>query len=129
MNFIEKLTGISRKDKSLLCVGLDPDPKLMPDKVGVFEFNKAIIDATADLVCAYKPNFAFYEAMGNEGLDALKRTVEYIPKTIPVIADAKRGDIGNTSKAYADAIFTYFGFDAATVSPYLGFDSLEPFFR
>ena len=129
MNFIEKLTAISRKNKSLLCVGLDPDPKLMPDKVTVFEFNKAIIDATADLVCAYKPNFAFYEAMGNEGLDALKRTVEYIPKTIPIIADAKRGDIGNTAKAYAEAIFAYFKFDAATVSPYLGFDSLEPFFQ
>jgi len=129
MNFIEKLTAVSRKNKSLLCVGLDPDPKLMPEKVGVFEFNKAIIDATADLVCAYKPNFAFYEAMGNEGLDALKRTVDYIPKAIPIIADAKRGDIGNTAKAYAEAIFTYYKFDAATVSPYLGFDSLEPFFQ
>ena len=129
MNFIEKLTGISRKNRSLLCVGLDPDPKLMPDKVSVFDFNKAIIDATADLVCAYKPNFAFYEAIGNEGLGALKRTVDYIPKAIPVIADAKRGDIGNTAKAYAEAIFTYFNFDAATVSPYLGFDSLEPFIQ
>ena len=129
MNFIEKLTGISRKNKSLLCVGLDPDLKLMPDKVSVFDFNKAIIDATADLVCAYKPNFAFYEAMGNEGLDALKRTVDYIPKAIPVIADAKRGDIGNTAKAYTEAIFTYFKFDASTVSPYLGFDSLEPFIQ
>ncbi|MEK7353701.1 MAG: orotidine-5'-phosphate decarboxylase, partial [Chloroflexota bacterium] len=102
---------------------------LMPDKVSVFDFNKAIIDATADLVCAYKPNFAFYEAIGNEGLGALKRTVDYIPKAIPVIADAKRGDIGNTAKAYAEAIFTYFNFDAATVSPYLGFDSLEPFIQ
>jgi len=72
MTFIEKLTGISRKNKSLLCVGLDPDPKLMPDKVGVFEFNKAIIDATADLVCAYKPNFAFYEARGEAGWQYLK---------------------------------------------------------
>ena len=76
MNFTEKLSSATRKNKSLLCVGLDPDPELMPDKVGVFEFNKAIIDATSDLVCAYKPNFAFYEALGNEGLDALKRTVE-----------------------------------------------------
>ena len=129
MNFIEKLTGVSRKNKSLLCVGLDPDPKLMSDKVTVFEFNKAIIDATADLVCAYKPNFAFYEAMGKAGLDALKRTAEYIPAAIPVIADAKRGDIGNTAKAYAEAIFSYYKFDAATVSPYLGFDSLEPFIQ
>ncbi len=129
MNFVEKLTAASRKNKSLLCVGLDPDPNLMPEKVSVFDFNKAIIDATADLVCAYKPNFAFYEAMGNEGLYALKRTVDYIPKAIPVIADAKRGDIGNTAKAYAEAIFDYFKFDAGTVSPYLGFDSLEPFIQ
>src|SRR3989304_2401955 len=129
MNFMEKLASTARKNKSLLCVGLDPDPELMPDKVGVFEFNRAIIDATADLVCAYKPNLAFYEALGNEGLDALKRTVDYITEDIPVIADAKRGDIGNTAKAYAEAIFSYFKFDASTVSPYLGFDSLEPFIQ
>jgi len=129
MNFIEKLTAAARKNESLLCVGLDPDPKLMPDKIPVFEFNKAIIDATCDLVCAYKPNFAFYEAMGNDGLDALKRTVEYVPEAIPTIADAKRGDIGNTSKAYAEAIFSHFKFDATTVSPYLGFDSVEPFIQ
>src|SRR3990172_4383428 len=129
MNFNEKLTGISQKNESLLCVGLDADPKLMPDKVSVFEFNKAIIDATCDLVCAYKPNLAFYEAMGNDGLDALRRTVNYIPGAIPVIADAKRGDIGNTAKAYAEALFSHFKFDAATVSPYLGFDSLEPFIQ
>ncbi len=129
MNFIEKLANATRKNKSLLCVGLDPDPKLMPDKVGVFEFNKAIIDATADLVCAYKPNIAFYEALGNEGLDALKQTVEYVPDDIPVIVDAKRGDIGNTAKAYARALFDYFNFDATTVNPYLGFDALEPFIQ
>jgi orotidine-5'-phosphate decarboxylase len=101
----------------------------MPDKVGIFEFNKAIIDATSDLVCAYKPNLAFYEALGNEGLTALKRTVDYIPDAIPVIADAKRGDIGNTARAYARTIFDNFNFDAATVSPYLGFDSIEPFIQ
>jgi len=129
MNFIEKLTSTARKNKSLLCVGLDPDPKLMPDKVGIFEFNKAIIDATSDLVCAYKPNFAFYEALGNEGLDALKRTVDYLPENIPAIADAKRGDIGNTARAYAETIFSHFNFDAATVNPYLGFDSVEPFIQ
>ncbi len=129
MNFIEKLTGIARKNKSLLCIGLDPDPELMPDKVGVFEFNKAIIDATSDLVCAYKPNIAFYEALGAEGLDALKKTVDYIPEDIPVIVDAKRNDIGNTAKAYARAIFSYFNFDATTVNPYLGFDSIEPFIQ
>ncbi|MFC2021915.1 orotidine-5'-phosphate decarboxylase [Chloroflexota bacterium] len=129
MNFIEKLTSANRKNKSLLCVGLDPDPRLMPDKLGVFEFNKAIIDATHDLVCAYKPNFAFYEALGNDGLDALKRTVDYLPENIPAIADAKRGDIGNTARAYAEAIFSHFNFDAATVNPYLGFDSIEPFIQ
>ena len=129
MNFIEKLARAIQKNKSLLCVGLDPDPALMPDKIGIFEFNKAIIDATADLVCAYKPNFAFYEALGNEGLDALKRTVDYIPEDIPVIGDAKRGDIGNTAKAYARSIFSYFNFDATTVNPYLGFDSIEPFIQ
>ncbi len=129
MNFIEKLTGAARKNNSLLCVGLDPDPELMPDKIGVFEFNKAIIDATSDLVCAYKLNFAFYEVFGAEGFDILKRTVEYISDEIPAIADAKRGDIGNTAQAYARAIFSKLNFDAATVNPYLGFDGVEPFIQ
>ncbi len=129
MNFIEKLTSAAQKNRSLLCVGLDPNLDLMPDNIGIFHFNKAIIDATSDLVCAYKPNLAFYEALGSEGLDALKQTVEYIPDGIPVIGDAKRGDIGNTAKAYAKAIFVYFNFDATTVSPYLGFDSIEPFIQ
>ena len=129
MNFLEKLRTASQKNKSLLCIGLDPDPRLMPSEVGIFEFNKAIIDATSDLVCAYKPNFAFYEALGSEGLDALRRTVIHIPDNIPVIGDAKRGDIGNTSKAYAKAIFADFNFDATTVNPYLGFDSIEPFIQ
>ncbi len=127
MKFTEKLANTTFKNNSLLCVGLDPDPAAMPEKINVFEFNKAIIDATADLVCAYKPNLAFYEAMGIEGLEALQKTVKYIPQGIPVIADAKRGDIGNTAKAYAKAIFDYYGFDAVTVNPYLGYDSLEPF--
>ncbi len=129
MNFVEKLTNTAKKNKSLLCVGLDPDPKLMPDKVGIFEFNKAIIDATADLVCAYKPNIAFYEALGNEGLGALRQTIKYVPDDIPVIGDAKRGDIGNTAKAYARALFDYFSFDATTDNPHLGFDSVEPFLQ
>jgi orotidine-5'-phosphate decarboxylase len=129
VNFIEKLAKAIQKNQSLLCVGLDPDPALMPDGAGVFEFNKAIINATADLVCAYKPNFAFYEALGIEGFDALKRTVDYIPEGIPVIADAKRSDIGNTAKAYARSVFDYFNFDATTVNPYLGFDSIEPFLQ
>ena len=129
MDFMEKLDKAVKKNQSLLCIGLDPDPARMPDKVGIFEFNKAIIDATSDLVCAYKPNLAFYEALGISGLDDLRRTVQHIPDNIPVIADAKRGDIGNTAKAYATAIFSHFGFDASTVNPYLGFDSIEPFIQ
>jgi orotidine-5'-phosphate decarboxylase len=127
MNFLEKLAQSSSKNRSLLCVGLDPDPALMPPGTGVFQFNRAVINATADLVCAYKPNIAFYESMGSEGLDILKRTRDYIPADIPVIIDAKRGDIGNTAKAYAWGLFDYFNFDATTASPYLGFDSLQPF--
>jgi len=129
VNFTEKLITASRKNKSLLCVGLDPNPELMPNGAGIFEFNKAIIDATSDLVCAYKLNLAFYEVLDSEGLDALKRTIKYIPDDIPVIGDAKRGDIGNTAKAYARAMFSLFNFDAATVNPYLGFDSIEPFIQ
>ena len=126
MNFIDKLLNISRKNKSLLCIGLDPNPELMP-KVDILEFNTAIIDATSDLVCAYKPNLAFYEALGIEGLTILQKTIKHIPANIPIIGDAKRGDIGNTAKAYAKALFSVFGFDATTVNPYLGFDSIEPF--
>ncbi len=127
MNFLEKLARAIEKNRSLLCVGLDPDPAMMPEGVGVYEFNKAIIDATVNLICAYKPNIAFYEALGGEGLDALKRTRDYVPADIPIIVDAKRNDIGNTAKAYARSLFEYYNFDAATVNPYLGFDSLEPF--
>ncbi len=125
MDFISKLAKAAQKNKSLLCVGLDPDPAMVLE--GFYEFNKAIIDATADLVCAYKPNIAFYEAMGNDGLEALKKTRDYVPEGIPVIIDAKRGDIGNTAKAYARSLFDYYKFDAMTASPYLGYDSLEPF--
>ena len=126
MKFVDKLLAASHRNESLLCVGLDPDPELMPE-VGLLDFNKAVVDATADLVCAYKPNMAFYEALGIGGLKILQETVEYIPDHIPIIGDGKRGDIGNTAKAYAKALFVTFGFDAATVSPYLGFDSVEPF--
>jgi len=129
MNFIEKLLNATRKNNSLLCVGLDPNPELMPEGVDIFEFNRAIIEATCDLVCAYKLNFAFYEVSGAEGFDILKRTVGCIPDYISTIADAKRGDIGNTAKAYAKAIFSNLNFDAATVNPYLGFDSIEPFIQ
>ncbi len=126
MDFADKLRQAVRKNNSLVCIGLDPDPGLMPE-VGIFEFNKSIIDATHDLVCAYKLNFAFYEASGIEGLIALQRTVECVPSDIPVIGDAKRSDVGHTARAYAKAIFETFGFDAATVNPYLGYDSIEPF--
>ncbi len=128
MKFVNKLLEAGRKNRSLLCVGLDPDPQKLPVK-DVFEFNKAIIDATADLVCAYKPNLAFYEALGIRGLQALKKTVAYIPEDIPVIGDAKRGDIGNTASAYAKGLFGYFKFDAVTLNPYLGYDSVEPFLQ
>jgi orotidine-5'-phosphate decarboxylase len=129
MNFIDKLQNATRKNRSLVCVGLDPDLKLMPEKISVADFNKTIIEATSDLVCAYKPNLAFYEALGDEGMQALKLTLKAIPSNIPVIADAKRGDIGNTSKAYAKALFEVYGFDAATVNPYLGSDAVEPFIQ
>jgi len=129
VGFIDKLAKATLENKSLLCVGLDPDPARMPEGIGIFDFNRAIIDATSDLVCAYKPNLAFYEALGDEGIDALRKTVSHISDDIPVIGDAKRGDIGNTAKAYARALFEYFNFDAVTVNPYLGFDALEPFIQ
>lgn len=120
--------------KSFLCVGLDPDinkiPKHFKDSIDpIFEFNKAIIDATKDVCVAYKPNLAFYECMGTKGWESLEKTMEYIPKDIFTIADAKRGDIGNTSKMYARTFFEYFDFDAVTVAPYMGEDSVTPFFE
>jgi len=126
LNFIAKLLAVSSKNKTLLCIGLDPDLEVMP-QVDVLEFNRAIVDATCDLVCAYKPNLAFYEALGSEGLIILEKTIKHIPSDIPIIGDAKRSDIGNSANAYAKALFAAFGFDAATVNPYLGFDSVEPF--
>ena len=127
MKFLEKLLLASRKNKSLVCCGLDPDRAKIPQGVSVLEFNRAVIKATADLVCAYKLNFAFYEALGADGFNILKESIASVPDYIPVIGDAKRGDIGNTAKAYAAAIFDELDCDAATVSPYLGFDSIEPF--
>ena len=118
--------------KSFLCIGLDTDPNRIPSHFlefddPVFEFNKAIIDCTADLTVAYKPNIAFYEAMGPAGMQSLKKTIEYIPEEIMVIADAKRGDIGNTSRLYAKSFFEYYNADAITVAPYMGSDSVQPF--
>lgn len=127
MSFLEKLLNASRRNKSLLCVGLDPDPRLIPEKVDVLEFNRLIVEATCDLVCAYKLNLAFYEALDDEGFQIMKSSIKHIPEDIPVIGDAKRGDIGNTAKAYARAIFKNLNCDATTVNPYLGFDSIEPF--
>ena len=106
MIFTEKLIQASRTNKSLLCVGLDVDldrvpPFLLAEKDVVGAFNRAIIEATADLVCAYKPNMAFYEALGEKGWRALHKIRQYVPKEIPIIADAKRGDIGNTARMYA----------------------------
>jgi len=129
LNFIDKLSQATQKNNSLLCIGLDPDLELMPAKISVYEFNKAIIDATADLVCAYKLNFAFYEVLQDEGMAALKQTAKYIPDEILTIGDAKRGDIANTAEAYARSIFVNYDFDATTVNPYLGFDSIEPFIK
>ncbi len=126
MNFTDKLLAAARRNQSLLCIGLDPDLEHMP-RGDIWEFNRAMVDATADLVCAYKPNLAFYEAQGREGLVALEKTLAHIPDSIPVIGDAKRGDIGHTARAYAKAIFSGFGFDAVTLNPYLGYDSVEPF--
>ena len=128
-SFRDKLDAASEANRSLLCVGLDPDPKRMPVS-DVFEFNRAIVDATADLVCAYKPNLAFYEAIGLSGLEALQRTVQHIRRQAPgvvVIGDAKRGDIGPSADAYARALFEVWGFDAATANAYGGGDTIKPF--
>ena len=121
--------------KSFLCVGLDPEISKLPACVAgaedpIFEFNRRIIDATHMYTVAYKPNFAFYESYGARGMAALDKTVRYINKldtNIFIIADAKRGDIGNTSKMYARAVFGEMPFDAVTVAPYMGEDSVTPF--
>mgnify|MGYP003398500404 FL=1 len=120
--------------RSYLCVGLDTDITKIPKHLqshpdAVFEFNKAIIDATKDLCVAYKINTAFYEAMGLKGWEAMERTVNYIPSECFTIADAKRGDIGNTSTQYAKAFFEMLPFDSITVAPYMGEDSVKPFLQ
>ena len=118
--------------RSFLSIGLDTDltripPHLLDTEDPIFEFNKAIIDATHDLCVAYKPNIAFYEAYGVEGWKSLEKTINYIPKGCLKLADAKRGDIGNTTKMYAEAFFNKLGCDAITVAPYMGIDSVSPF--
>ncbi len=126
MKFREKLEAAWERSGSLLCIGLDPDPALMAiDDVAAF--NIAIIEATSDLVCAYKPNVAFYEALGPErGYEALRKTLAAVPPHIITLADAKRGDVTNTARAYAAAVFDELGFDACTVNAYVGRDSTEP---
>ena len=129
--FLKRLDEACELSRSLVCVGLDPDPELMPLS-NVFEFNRAIVDATADLVCAYKPNLAFYEAMGIDGLKGLRDTISYIKERAPhaiLIGDGKRGDIGSSAKAYARAMFEVWGFDVTTAVPYLGEDALEPLLK
>ena len=133
MKFLEQLKSAWTRNDSLVCVGLDPELEKFPARLAgqaspIFQFNRAIIDATADLVCAYKPQFAHYAAY--EAEDQLERTIEYIHQQypgIPVILDSKRGDVGNTAARYAIEAFERYGADAVTVNPYLGTDSLEPF--
>lgn len=131
MTRVELFAKIQEK-KSFLCVGLDPDLKKIPAHLlksadPIFEFNKQIIDATLPYTVAYKPNLAFYEAYGSRGLQSLEKTMEYLPKDVFSIADAKRGDIGNTSGMYAKAFFENMAFDSVTVAPYMGSDSVKPF--
>ena len=127
-----QIIGQIKKKSSFLCVGLDTDIQRIPSHLlssddPIFEFNKQIIDATEQFAVAYKPNTAFYEAHGTKGWESLQKTLEYIPKDIFTIADAKRADIGNTSKMYARAFFESMQFDSVTVAPYMGSDSVKPF--
>ena len=129
----ELITQIKKKH-SFLCIGLDTDIKKIPTHLleledPIFEFNKQIIDATKDFCVAYKPNIAFYESMGVGGWKSLQKTLDYIPNDIFTIADAKRGDIGNTSNMYASAFFENMNFDSVTVAPYMGSDSVTPFLK
>jgi orotidine-5'-phosphate decarboxylase len=124
--FVEKLRAAQQTNQSYLCVGLDPDPELMPHK-DVVSFLSEIIAATKDLVCAYKPNLAFFEALGIGGMQTMLESIKGVPSHIPLIADAKRGDIGNTARFYARALFEVYDFDAATVNPYGGRDAVQPF--
>ena len=135
MKFVERLKAAWSTGQTLLCVGLDPDPAKLPrhlagEKYPIFEFGRAIVDATADLVCAFKPQIAYYAAARAE--DQLEMTMEHIRRNhpaIPVILDAKRGDIGSTAEMYAKEAFERYRADALTVSPYLGLDSMEPYLR
>lgn len=132
MSFLDKLTTASQARDSIVCIGLDPEPQRIPAHLGsgpqaALRFLRRIVSATSDLACAYKPNLAFFEQYGSAGLDLLGLTLQAIPAEIPVILDAKRGDVPNTSAAYAEALFGRWRADAATVAPYLGLDSIAPF--
>lgn len=133
MNY-EQLFGLIQNKRSFLCVGLDSDPDKLPASLknqpgGLFQFNKAIVDATFEFTVAYKPNLAFYEALGAPGWESLEKTITYIRSKGEafIIADAKRGDIGNTSARYAEAFFNNLDVDAVTLSPYMGYDTVSPF--
>jgi orotidine-5'-phosphate decarboxylase len=124
--FVDKLRAAQQTNNSFLCIGLDPDPELMAHP-HIPSFFTDIIEETKDLVCAYKPNLAFFEALGFEGMQLMIESIRAVPKHIPIIADAKRGDIGNTARFYAKALFDIYKFDACTVNPYGGRDAVEPF--
>jgi orotidine-5'-phosphate decarboxylase len=125
--FLERLHTAASANDSWLCLGLDPDPSLLPQHVAVPEFLSRIVEATSDLVCCFKPNIAFFEALGMHGQQALRSVLKVIPQHVPVLIDAKRGDTPHTMRAYARAIFDDLGADAVTLSPYLGADALAPF--
>jgi orotidine-5'-phosphate decarboxylase len=134
MTFLDLLLDATRRNQSLLCIGLDPDPARIPAQLRaapdpIYAFCAAIIEATADLVCAFKPNSAFFEALGIGGIATLRRVIAAVPRDVPVILDAKRGDIGSTAAAYAHAAFEVLGASAVTLNPYLGGDALAPFLR
>jgi orotidine-5'-phosphate decarboxylase len=134
MTFLDSLLETGRRNRSLLCVGLDPSTRKLPAVLRsaadpTYAFCMAIMEATADLVCAFKPNIAFFEALGPAGMETLRRLIAERPRDVPVILDAKRGDMGSTAEAYAEAVFDRLGADAVTLSPYLGSDALAPFLR
>ena len=132
MTFLARIAAASRANDSILCVGLDPEPELIPESLGrgpqaAVRFLRRIVRATAQHVCAYKPNLAFYEQYGKAAMDVLALTLESIPDDIPVILDAKRGDVPNTAAAYARALFDKLRADAVTAAPYIGLDAIAPF--
>jgi orotidine-5'-phosphate decarboxylase len=134
LRFIDKLTMQSSLAESLVCVGIDPDPSLMPEHLAgrqhhLYEFNRAIIEATADGACAFKFNSAFFEAAGSRGILALQQSCACVPPRVPIILDFKRGDVFHSAEKYAEYAYDVVGADAVTVNPYLGFDTIRPFLR